>query len=1028
MAACVAAAWGVPAATADDVVAFDRAADYAAAGWNNGANLGHGWNGGWQLSATPQAGWVLATSAGNPRLRLGSSAFGLWADNGQLAEAVRAFASPLPPGGVFRVRFQNLNVSSSRSQSVGLALRDASGSILIQFYYNGGQANYRVSDAAPGRATSLPFTDQGVEVEILLLSESRYRLVANGMAVEGDYAAPPAEMRFWNWSGWGGGDNDLFFDEPALLLPPEPGTSLTLPESPQECDELEIFYDANGGPLEGAGDVVLHIGRNGWKHPRDLPMQPMGGGLWRAEVPLRRRTVSLEWAFHDQGVGEARRWDSNRRLDWRAAVGPCDVAGALDILDPPWNGSAGHRSAVDIRGTAAGMEGLLHWINETTGQEGWIPSTPEWTVPGVVLAEGRNEFRISAPAPAQSPNHGARDCATNSTYRTGGWQWRQNAGSGWGEWALTVDGEGGHFIGTDASTNLSSHPYAWGLHSRNGGQSTAVRRFGAPLAVGEVLRMKFENNHVQNNGSVGISLRDGRDERLFSFLFIGGRPNYLINDAAVDRDTGIPWRTAGLELEFELTSPSTYRFKAAGQTLAGTLNPTADGRIRILRFWSHDAGTGSGHNVFLADLSIEGAAPPARELAARRSIVRVPGPEFEAEVPAFGGPLRLTVPRTDPDNVYDVYFTEDLLHGEWRPLDMARRGDAGPIEFELPPPSTAGFYATVMRPVRHWAIHNPYAGVDWNEFEPHKAALHMHTMMSDGGGRPHEVIDRYAALGFTIISITDHDTQGPYNNLSHPHRARTTWPWEGFGRVSDALGVLAIEGNEISRLAHHGSYFNDYGNPDLPAEAESLAAIAAKGGLAVMFHPGRYTSGEDPLQRDVDWYLQAFRDHPHLVGIEAYNQIDRFPGDRATWDALLTQLIDERPVWGFSNDDMHSMNSQLGFNYNIMLMPELSDAWMRKALAEGMFFYVHSPHAHNGPPPPVVSAIRVSEADGTIRIESGGHDRIEWISEGALVHTGDEIRLGEVAHLGRYVRAVVHAADSGAILGIQPFRVEPLTP
>jgi hypothetical protein len=1028
IAAGLAAAWLATAAGGAEILAFDAAAHYTTTGWQTGANQGQGWGGDWTVTGTAQASGFLATAAANPRLRLGSQAFGLWADNGLLAEAIRPFAAPLPAGGVFRVRFQNLNVSSSRSQSVGLALRDAAGNILIQFYYNGGQANYRVSDAAPGRATSLPFTDQGVDVEILLLSEMRYRLVANSLVVEGDYTAPPAQMRFWNWSGWSGGENDLFFDEPSLLLPAAPGTALMLPEAPQECAEPTIFYDARGGPLAAAEEVVLYLGRNGWLHPRDLPMEPRGDGLWQAVVPLRRRTVSLEWAFHDNGAGAARQWDNNQRRDWRTAVAPCDAAGALEIVEPSWHGSLGHRSEVEIRGRAVGLEGQLHWRNETTGQAGWIPATPAWTVPGLALAEGTNEFRITGTTRAQSPNHGARDCATNAVYRQNGWQWRQNAGQGWGEWALTVEGEGGHFIGTDASTNLSSHPYAWGLHSRNGGQGMAVRRLDQPLAVGETVRMKFENNHVQTGGSVGISLRDGRDERLFSFLFIGGRANYLINDDAVERDTGLPWRAGGLELEFELTSPTTYRFTAAGQVWTGTLNAPADGRIRILRFWSFDAGTGSGHNVFLADLSITGAPRAGRELAARRTLVREPGPRFEVEMPGPGGGIRLTVPHPDPDHEYDVYITEDLVGGGWRPAGLGRRGNAGAPVFELAAPAPARFYATAMRPVRAWAIDNPYAGVNWSEFEPHKAALHMHTMMSDGGGRPHEVIDRYAALGYTIVSITDHDTQGPYNNLTHPDRARTTWPWEGFGRVPEALGLLAIEGNEISKRVHHGSYFNDFGAPDLQAEQDSLDAIVARGGLAVMFHPGRYTSGEDPITRDVAWYVGMFRSHPHLVGIEVYNQIDRFPGDRATWDAVQTQLIDERLVWGFSNDDMHSMTSQLGYNYNILLLPELSAEWMRRALTEGMFFYVHRPQAHNGPPPPVVRAIRVNEADGVIALEAAGHDRIEWISEGGAVHTGDEIRLGELANLGRYVRAVVHGAEDGTVVGTQPFRIARRTP
>jgi predicted metal-dependent phosphoesterase TrpH len=142
-----------------------------------------------------------------------------------------------------------------------------------------------------------------------------------------------------------------------------------------------------------------------------------------------------------------------------------------------------------------------------------------------------------------------------------------------------------------------------------------------------------------------------------------------------------------------------------------------------------------------------------------------------------------------------------------------------------------------------WNIQNRYADVDWRRYQQHKANYHTHTTISDGSGTPQGVIDRYSALGYTILALTDHDTMGI---------ERTTWPWQAFDRDPETLGMVAIEGNEISRVHHIGSYFNDYGSADVDSEDAVIKEIGRRGGLAVLFHPGRYT-------KPVEWYVEMYR-------------------------------------------------------------------------------------------------------------------------------------------------------------------------
>jgi hypothetical protein len=306
-----------------------------------------------------------------------------------------------------------------------------------------------------------------------------------------------------------------------------------------------------------------------------------------------------------------------------------------------------------------------------------------------------------------------------------------------------------------------------------------------------------------------------------------------------------------------------------------------------------------------------------------------------------------------------------------------------------------------------WNIQNPYADVDWRRYQQHKANFHTHTTMSDGTGTPQGVIDRYHTLGYTILALTDHDTMST---------ERTTWPWQTFDRDPKTLGMLAIEGNEISRAHHIGSYFNDYGGADVDSEDAVIQEIGRRGGLAILFHPGRCT-------KPVEWYVEMYRAYPHLIGFEIYNQVDRYPHDRKTWDAILTDIVTERPVWGFSNDDMHNPDTQLGRNWNVMLLPELSVEWVRWSIENGAFFFVHA--SDDGTTPSTIKSITVDSQQGIIYIDATGHEIIDWISKGRMVHRGDRVNLFELQGLGGYIRAEIHSTDGGSIVGTQPFLIQP---
>lgn len=342
---------------------------------------------------------------------------------------------------------------------------------------------------------------------------------------------------------------------------------------------------------------------------------------------------------------------------------------------------------------------------------------------------------------------------------------------------------------------------------------------------------------------------------------------------------------------------------------------------------------------------------------------------------------------------------------------------------------------------------DPYADVNWDNTEQYQANLHTHTTQSDGWLTPNAVVDEYRARGYRILALTDH-------NLC-------TWPWTGLatmerkGRAyqSDrerereaaaagreetreqrrerksvpvipayedrdpaALGMLTVPGNEASRHHHTGCYFIQYETESTDLE-QTLAEVKEAGGLAMVFHPGRYWEKEtDGVITDevVERYVTLYRDNAHLFGMEVINQGMRYKNDIALWDRVLMAMMPGRPVWGYANDDMHEITA-LGRDSSMFLLDVLEEAHLREAMLRGRS-YIRSVSTHERAErdmekTPIIRAIRHDADAGviTIEAESGGaplpEGRYRWVSNGETVHTGPALDYKNTAGLGNYLRA-----------------------
>ncbi|MCL2531054.1 MAG: hypothetical protein FWE40_02710 [Oscillospiraceae bacterium] len=402
---------------------------------------------------------------------------------------------------------------------------------------------------------------------------------------------------------------------------------------------------------------------------------------------------------------------------------------------------------------------------------------------------------------------------------------------------------------------------------------------------------------------------------------------------------------------------------------------------------------------------------------------------------------------------------------------------------------TIPMQVVAMDDVGPFTILNPYADVDWDSFGQYKAALHVHTNNSDGRATQVDTILVHYNKGFDILAITDHDapveTWDILGGVGLRHRftsfetffsRRATVTAEEFAQITAGTfagpfpgdfnngqlrrqqpnGMIGLPNtNEQSRVDHVNTFWAPFNNSWRDTVPSVLRRTQELGGVAILNHPGRYTEGRqegqvgldgannpEHIQRYVNWFLEF----DTALGMEIFNRLDRETRhDRIFWDNILMELMPYgRPVWGFSNDDSHALN-EIGYNFNIMLMPELTADATRVAMETGAFYAVTRVARLEGvnaymsdgsvtpvrgeadtlflldQPTPRISNIATDEY--SITIAGTDYDRIEWIASGRVIYTGNTLNLrnvrGDIGH--NYVRAQL-VSETGIAM-TQPFGV-----
>lgn len=347
-------------------------------------------------------------------------------------------------------------------------------------------------------------------------------------------------------------------------------------------------------------------------------------------------------------------------------------------------------------------------------------------------------------------------------------------------------------------------------------------------------------------------------------------------------------------------------------------------------------------------------------------------------------------------------------------------------------------------------IVNPYATVDWNSFGQYKADFHAHSIESDGGNTPADMIEDHYAKGFDILALTDHNFMNTtWDRTDRPagveYLTSKRLAEINAGTNRNGRGMVAVNNSdEQSKDDHLNTFWANFNNVDGATLEGNIAKTEELGGISHLNHPGRYTGARtatleqgERISKDpaiVGEYVKLFDKYDSLVGMEIINKKDGDSvSDRILWDSILQETMDERnPVWGFSNDDTHSLGAT-GFSYNMMLMPENNEANIRQSMENGTFYAVAKVAKRElgagfvaQGPTPIIANIVVDQEENSITIKGANYNEIQWITDGEVIATGDSIDLNLYEDkIGSYIRAQL--LGDGGISFTQPFGVNEYT-
>lgn len=243
----------------------------------------------------------------------------------------------------------------------------------------------------------------------------------------------------------------------------------------------------------------------------------------------------------------------------------------------------------------------------------------------------------------------------------------------------------------------------------------------------------------------------------------------------------------------------------------------------------------------------------------------------------------------------------------------------------------------------------------------YKAALHIHTTVSDGGRTPEEVKAAYKAEGYSILAYTDHEVLLPHNDLAdedflpitsyevavNQNERALKFPYikvyhlnlyakDKNAVVSPVWSVKRMWNQHFLDSVAPEQYAVDY--PDLTYSVESInkmiATANANGFLVSYNHPV--------------WSTQNYPDYSGLKGlwgVEVHNTGCNRAGYSENDQAFNDLLMEGEQVYPLATDDSHGTYDCFG-GWVMVKAKELEYNTVMQALEKGDFYASTGPAIH----------------------------------------------------------------------------------
>ena len=291
---------------------------------------------------------------------------------------------------------------------------------------------------------------------------------------------------------------------------------------------------------------------------------------------------------------------------------------------------------------------------------------------------------------------------------------------------------------------------------------------------------------------------------------------------------------------------------------------------------------------------------------------------------------------------------------------------------------------------KNYIIDDPYARVDWDEWQAYKTQLHCHTTASDGFLTVKEFVQEHYDLNFDIVALTDHGTLNlgwnvapevvpimraikkertknapviPLTDEEYTAYTNGTAPSDRRTHTNGMLDVpLGIELNMATPVAdcHLTGYYAEYGQglAGVYGDYETPSkGVKDAGGISMLSQVGEYVypdkDSANYVGKPVDDYYatkfaKVFLDNKgSSLGMGINSATDAHTRcDRILYDQILQKTIPNGVVpWANSFADSHNWDA-VNDAYTMSLMPELTNDAFRSCLENGEFFSIS--HYSNG--------------------------------------------------------------------------------